>query len=195
MEVLKSGDSPALVSNLEVMQLLKERIDARQPQSNNATKDNAKDNNKIKGPFQNRDWIEQTVLTHLQSSPVGGSNVKVEDMPKLVERLRRCNNSKTSDNNSSQKDNVEKDYDDGVKRQLLSGYGLTDAETLQVLNHLPTSLVEVHLLIEDVEKREHLDSEEKQMEFLRTISHFSGRPIEDGEADEEGEDGDETMEN
>lgn len=179
MEVLKSGDSPALVSNLEVMSLLKERIDARQPQSNNTTNDHAKDNSKIKGPFQNRDWIEQTVLTHLQSSPVGGSNVKVEDIPKLVERLRRRNNnSKSSDNNSSQKDN-DKD-EDGVKQQLQSGYGLTDAETLQVLNHLPTSLVEVHLLIEDIEKREHLDSEEKQMEFLRTISHFSGRPIEDG---------------
>ena len=144
MEVLKSGESPSLISNLEVMQLLQERKDARsQSETNN-----------INTKFQNRDWVEKSVLDYVKTSPVGGSDVK-EDMSKLVEILR-------------------------------TGYDLTNAETLQILNHLPTSLVEVHLLLEDIEKREQLDTEEKQLDFLRTIAEFSGRTVEEG-GDEDAE--------
>ena len=143
MEVLKSGESPSLISNLEVMQLLQERKDARsQSETNN-----------INTKFQNRDWVEKSVLDYVKTSPVGGSDVK-EDMSKLVERLRTIS--------------------------------LTNAETLQILNHLPTSLVEVHLLLEDIEKREQLDTEEKQLDFLRTIAEFSGRTVEEG-GDEDAE--------
>ena len=46
MEVLKSGDAPALVSNLELMQLLRDRAAARRP-------DTAANNT-----FEHRDWIE-----------------------------------------------------------------------------------------------------------------------------------------
>ena len=144
MEVLKSGESPSLISNLEVMQLPQERKDARsQSETNN-----------INTKFQNRDWVEKSVLDYVKTSPVGGSDVK-EDMSKLVEILR-------------------------------TGYDLTNAETLQILNHLPTSLVEVHLLLEDIEKREQLDTEEKQLDFLRTIAEFSGRTVEEG-GDEDAE--------
>ena len=60
------------------------------------------------------------------------------------------------------------------------------AESLQILNHLPTSLVELHLLIEDLEKR--IPEEEKQMEFLRMLSQYSGREVEAAdEGDEEEE--------
>jgi len=147
MEVLKSGESPSLISNLEVMQLLQERKDARSQGETNSN------NTKT---FQNRDWIEKSVLEYVKTSPVGGSDVKAKDISKLVERLR-------------------------------TEYGLTNAETLQILNHLPTSLVEVHLLIEDIEKREQLDTEEKQLEFLRTIAEFSGRTVEEGGAEDDAE--------
>ena len=158
MEVLKTEGPPALVSNLEVMQLLQERVDARQSQDGSSKGKNQGGEDKTgrkKGPFQNRDWIEQTVLNHLQSSPVGGADVKSEDMPKLVERLRR-------------------------------DYGLTNAEVLKTLNHLPTTLVEVHLLIEDIDKREELNDEEKQSDFLRLVAKFSGRQVDEGGG--EGED-------
>lgn len=190
MEVLKSGDAPALVSNMEVMQLLRERMAAREEQEqaniSSSTAANGEDSTAAaavigsvrKGPFQNRDWMEQTVLAHLQSSPAGGADVKVDEMPELVARLRRAPAHGTAAST------------DGSGQQSLSGYGLTNAETLQILNHMPTSLVELHLLIEDIEKREALDDEEKQTDFLKLISEFSGRPVETGGDGEEDEDGD-----
>ena len=35
-------------------------------------------------------------------------------------------------------------------------------------------------MIEDLEGRDRLNDEGKQMEFLRMISEFSGKPVEDG---------------
>ncbi|KAL3790439.1 hypothetical protein ACHAWO_007129 [Cyclotella atomus] len=157
MEVLKSGDSPALISNIEVMNLLRERAAKRAPDINDAS-----DKSNIKlGPFQNRDWIETSVLSYLETSSCGGSDVKLDDMPELVERLQREPNSSTA----------------------TDGYGLTNMETLQVLNHLPASPVELHLLIEDLENRPGFvgDSfkrgEEKQTEFLKLISKYSGKEV------------------
>lgn len=178
MEVLKSGDAPSLVSNLEVMQLLQERKAARQSQGAKPGEESSNKSNQ----FQNRDWIEQTVLNHLQSSPVGGSDVKLDEIPKLVERLRRDTGATRLSALSIKEEEVNS-QSDGDEEQPL-GYGMTNAETLQVINHLPTSLVEVHLLIEDIEKREHLDEEEKQMKFLRLVSKFSGRPVEAGGEDD-----------
>ncbi len=177
--MLKSGDAPALVSNMEVLSLLQERMAARQSRDNTDdgksgdTPKTSGDNTR-KGPFRNRDWMEQTVLNHLKSSPVGGDDVKVDDMSKLVQQLRRDPTTTTSQSNGES-----------------AGYGLTNAETLQILNHLPTSLVELHLLVEDIEKRETLDTDEKQLELLRLISRYSGRPVEEAG---DGADADEEME-
>ena len=174
MEVLKSGDAPALVTNLEAMQLLGERMASRRSPHDGdddaydatpaASDDGHGGDARKGGPFQNRDWIERTVFDYLRSSPCGGEGVKQERMPELVEMLRR-------------------DPSEGRPGDDSKGYGLTNAETLQILNHLPTSLVELHLLIEDIEKRHNLEDEENQMEFLKLISGFSGRPVEGGNAD------------
>lgn len=186
MEVLQSGSAPALVTNLEVMQLLKERIAARQEtptpnaiggggggggsdDNNTSINNNSTRNN----PFKNRDWIEQTVLNHLQSSPVGKINEKLlENMPKLVEQLRRDPAMSGEEVNSHHHTEV----GNGQPQEQLAGYGLTKTETLQILNHLPSSLVELHLLINDLERREHLDEDEKQLKLLRLISQFAGEP-------------------
>lgn len=168
MEVLKSGDAPALISNIEVMSLLKERASKRASPAD-ASQSNSENIDAPKhGPFQNRDWIESSVLSYLQSSPCGDSNVKFDDMTKLVERLQREPNSCTSDD----------------------GYGLTNTEILQILNHLPTSPVELHLLIEDLENRPGFNGEEKQVKFLKLISEYSGRQVVgvDGEDDGDGND-------
>src|SRR5210317_2129445 len=83
MEPLKNGDAPALVSNLEVMELLQERMATRQPDKSDGSVKSTK------GPFHQRDWIEQTVLGYLKSSPVGSSDLNMGEMPKLIETLRR----------------------------------------------------------------------------------------------------------
>ena len=177
MEVLQSGNAPALVTNLEVMQLLQERIAARQQQQQSQTPsgggatDESNSTNR-NSAFQNRDWIEQTVLNHLQSSPVGGINVEsLQNIPTLVEQLRRA----PTTSNAASSIGVQVSSPTDEQQEQLSGYGLTNIEILQLLNHLPTSLVELHLLIDDLEKREHLDEEEKQMELLQLISQFAGK--------------------
>ncbi|KAL7435038.1 hypothetical protein ACHAXM_004411 [Skeletonema potamos] len=173
MEALKCGDAPTLVTNLEVMELLQERLTTRQ------TPDMFSSDGKKKGPsFQSRDWIEQTVFEYLKSSPAGSSDVKLDELPKLVETLRR---EAATASPSSDADDAKSDEDDGA----IQGYGLTTAETLQVLNHLPTSLVELHLLIEDLEKR--IPEEEKQMDFLRMLSQYSGKEVVEAAAGDDDE--------
>jgi hypothetical protein len=198
MEILKTGDAPPLlVSNLEAMQLLRERIASRRLSNE---KEGGGNNCAVgedggvgvggggrKNPFQNRDWIECAVLNHLESSPVGGAAVRLDDAPSLVGRLLSSSTSPRMSVTSGGvgigvSDSVFGDDDgrDGGQRSSAGGYGLTKAETLQILNHLPTSLVEVHLMIEDLEGRERLNDEGKQLEFLGMISEFSGKPVEEG---------------
>ena len=158
MENLKNGDAPSLVSNVEVMQLLRDRIGAR-----NAKKDDSTEENR-RGPFQNRDWIEQTVLTHLESSPAGETSF--DEIPKLVSRLRRNPSDKKKESGGTDVTSQE-----NLDRSLES-YGLTKGEALQIINHMPTTLVELHLIIENIEDRPHLDDEETQQALLELIAKF-----------------------
>jgi len=64
----------------------------------------------------------------------------------------------------------------------LNGFALTKAEKLQIINLLPRSLVELHLILEECEER---FSEEDMVAILKVVK--ACRPvIDDGDAEEEG---------
>lgn len=64
--------------------------------------------------------------------------------------------------------------DDTFKDLLikLKAFNLTKSEKLDIVNHLPTSLVELQLMIEDSEER---FSEETMQDILETTSSFTGQ--------------------
>mmetsp|Transcript_15165 Transcript_15165/g.34981 ORF Transcript_15165/g.34981 Transcript_15165/m.34981 type:complete len:199 (-) Transcript_15165:30-626(-) len=134
METLSTakGDTPDLVANLELMQILRERTEERR-----------KENRKKPHPkLRHRDWIEDQVLQYLVETSSHGQSWDTERLPEMVATLRK---------------------------ETAPGFGLTDAEVLQVLNFMPREAVEIHLMLEDLSSRM---SEDRQAELLAYIESF-----------------------
>lgn len=55
-------------------------------------------------------------------------------------------------------------------KSKVKGYGVTEAESIQILNLMPTEPVEIHLMVEDLHSRM---SETKQEEFLTMIQSYN----------------------
>lgn len=169
MEVLKSGDVPALVTNIEVLNLLSKRIQRRQQTDDEKKKDHPK--------LRHRNFIEEKVFEYLQTTPC--ANVDIDQMPSLITALiggeKNSSDSKShSDEEKAQVENVDR---------AEKGYNLIDAEILQVLNLMPTEKVEAHLMIEQLENR--MD-DDRQDQMLQLISEYSGKndSIIEGEEEE-----------
>lgn len=124
MEVLSTGETPKLVTNLEVMQLLL---------SSSGTSCTKKRKNNM---LRHCDWIHDKVYEYLKKSPC--ANVQSENMSTLVTELKEK-------------------------------YGLTAAESLQILNFMPRESVEIHLIIESLPSRL---TEERQVELLSLIGSY-----------------------
>ena len=129
METLNTDKPPDLVTNIEVMQILEEKIAARKE---------AKKTAKGGTTLRQRDWIEEKVLEYLKSTPC--VQAVPDKMPQFVKRLR------------------------GRPKE---GFGLTNAEALQVLNFMPRESVEIHLMIEDLQTRM---PEERHEELLTLVA-------------------------
>jgi hypothetical protein len=132
METLNTDNPPELVANIEVMQILEERVSAREAAEEESNKQRNKRNkwqNNKNNKLKQRDWVEEKVLEYLKSTPCGQADI--DKLPKLVKRLR--GNNKTPAN--------------------AAGFGLTDAESLQVLNFMPRESVEIHLMIGELQNR------------------------------------------
>jgi hypothetical protein len=71
----------------------------------------------------------------------------------------------------------------GSDETLASGFGLTQAEALQILNFMPTEAVELHLLIEDLDSRL---TQKQQDGLLETISIYTREPPTDSLASHSG---------
>lgn len=103
--------------------------------------------------FQHRDWIQSKVVAYLQSTPCKKlDDTRHQELQKTLQSQKRMR----AENGSSK----------------LSGFGLTEAEAVQVLNLAPTEPVEIHLVVEELQNR--LD-EEQQNHLLQLVrSHLRG---------------------
>ena len=147
-ETLKSGHVPELVTNIEVLYMLKEKIESRKASIAGDPDHEIHKRSTAAKQLLHRDWIEERVYGYLKSSPCG--NLELHKMPQLVSRLKRTK--------KKEHDNTER------------GFGLTDGETLQILNSMPAVHAELYLIIEDVDSRL---SEEDQTRLLELIDMHS----------------------
>ena len=129
MEVLSTGQTPRLVTNLEVMQLLS---------SSRTSCTKKRKHNKLR----HSDWIHEKVYEYLKKMPC--ANVRTESMSTLVKELQET-------------------------------FGLTAAESLQILNFMPRESVEIHLIIESLPLRL---TEERQAELLSLIGSYIKTDVE-----------------
>uniref|UniRef100_A0A7S0Y7Q5 DNA-directed RNA polymerase III subunit RPC9 n=1 Tax=Pseudo-nitzschia delicatissima TaxID=44447 RepID=A0A7S0Y7Q5_9STRA len=174
MEVLTDSKSstPVLLPNAELMTLLakdvkanKKRMDYEINKQKKKDRKNGSDR-KVKNRFEHRDWIQEHVLEYLKGTPC----VNIPKS-KLKELKTKCMSKGTSSCASTKKKRRTALSDSSSpQRKQSPGYGLTEAETLQVLNFMPQEPVEIHLMVDDLHDRM---SETKQEEFLGMIRSYN----------------------
>jgi hypothetical protein len=96
---------------------------------------------------RHRDWIEEQVVEYLKSTPC----VRVESSRRRELQSILQSNKRTGT---------------AVKR---AGFALTEAESLQIVNCMPTEPVEIHLIIEELQSRM---TERQQEELLALIRSY-----------------------
>jgi RNA polymerase Rpb4 len=197
MEVLSDMGSanPVLLPNAEVLQLLKHNVKDNkrrfakiQASKNNQNKTNNKKQHTaaitvvaVDNKFQHRDWIQEKVFQYLKQTPC----VYLPTSKKMDELSRKCcgrvlsrgirgNEERRNNANANKISSPGEEKSNNNKSSpssSSSSFGLTEAETLQVLNFMPQEPVEIHLMVEELHARM---SEEGQSEFLDLIrSHRS----------------------
>ena len=184
MEIIKTGDVPALISNVEVMKLIQKNIESHNKQEEQdaemedttigakeeymSAKIWQKQELKQKGrnKLKQKKWMEEQVLEYIEETPC--TNVDFDALPNMVKRLRapkpkKKNIEKDKSSLSSSSADMTKIKDDE------DNFGLTDAETLQILNLMPQELVEYHLIIEDISSRM---SDDRQNELIEIVKQY-----------------------
>jgi hypothetical protein len=127
--VKDDSESPVLVSNLEVLELLQKRSTDRESQHRS---------------MRHRNWIEQEVIEYLQAAPcVRMDSNRLQELQSILQSSKRVAGSTFK----------------------TTGFALTEAESLQIVNSMPTEPVEIHLLVEELQSR----MTEKQQEELLTL--------------------------
>jgi len=175
-DVVAQQQPPILISNAEVLELLQKK------QSNKRSRGSG---------FEHRDWVERRVVEYLQKTPCAklDANRREELKSVLTEgsggkkrRKRQLsvgivivdddggdgdNGNNDAANNNNDNDNRNNNLDGDRRKRI--GFGLTEAESLQVLNFMPTELVELHLVVDQLDARM---SEREQEELLETIGSY-----------------------
>lgn len=180
MEVLTDfkSSTPVLLLNAELIELLEKDVKETQKrlakarnQKKRGRKDGIDKDRKIKNKFEHRDWIQDHVLEYLKGTPC------VNIPPSKLHELKSKCTSKSSSSTLATKEKRRPLRDATVSSRPKSsskssfpGYGLTEAEAVQVLNFMPEEPVEIHLMIDDLHDRM---SEKKQEEFLCMIRSYN----------------------
>ena len=171
-------EQPILISNAEVIELLQKRISLRN-ESRAASSKREQDATGVSAPvsqskkrepksgvatsqMSHRDWIEAKVLEYLQSTPC----TKLKDPSRRSELKSRLMSKKRK-----KKDILGDDESQpGRLSSVPTGFDLTEAESLQLINFMPTEMVELHLMVEELHARM---TEKEQDALLELISYYS----------------------
>ena len=132
MEILSTGETAELMTNLEVMQVL------------SSLSPHSSQRRKKRKHARHCDWIQDKVYAYLEKTPCAQVQ-SASQMPTLVSELK-------------------------------TKFGLTNAETLQIINFMPQESVEIHLIIQDLPSRL---TEERQEELLTLIASYRKQPNND----------------
>lgn len=188
MEVVTDSEvsTPVLLPNAILMEVLEKDVkDSKEhlakykrKQKQRGRNNNRNNDDNIKSKYEHRDWIQEHVLEYLKSTPC--VNIPTS---KLIELKSKCMSTKKT---SPKKKLLRKQPQDiqsapiddatatksatELSTSVSLGYGLTEAEAVQILNFMPEQPVEIHLMIEDLHARM---SETKQEEFLDMIRSYN----------------------
>jgi hypothetical protein len=177
MEVLAktTSEAPVLISNVEVMEFLQKRMSARGKEGKPKLK---RRHNK----FEHRDWIEEHVHSYLKTTPC--VRLPVENVMELKGKLVA----------SAQKKQVtEGENGESAVVSKPSGFGLTEAESVQILNFMPREPVEIHLMIEELHGRMSEKRQEDLLHLIETCSKDGGNGTEAMSAEAEGDEQEEEV--
>lgn len=158
MEILKDGDSATpttLISNIEVLQMLDKHLAQTKKQERRNRK-----HNRTKPPTES-EWIQDKVHEYLQSTPCH-LQLDATRMTELKAKLQGTKRPKriaaAAGGNAATSSN-----------DKASGFGLTEAESIQILNLMPQQAVEIHLMVEELHSRL---SDARQQELLDLIASY-----------------------
>jgi hypothetical protein len=179
MEVLAktNSEAPLLISNVEVMEFLQKRMSAR------SEKEGKPNFRRRHNKFEHRDWIEEHVHSYLQTTPC--VDLPIENVPELKGKLIA----------SAQKKHVTEGKD-GASAVVSkpAGFGLTEAESVQILNFMPREPVEIHLMIEELHGRMSEKRQEDLLHLIGSCSKDGGNGTKAVSAEAEGDEQEEVIE-
>jgi RNA polymerase Rpb4 len=166
------AESPTLISNVEVMELLRKNLETR-AQTAKKTKKTNKRNNK---QFRHRDWVEEEVHRYLRSTPcVNLDPRRRQEFHAILKSHKKvCQAAAIAISGDHDESAVKLEDEEMQRRQSVpTGFGLTEAETLQIMNMMPTKPVEIHLMVDELQSRM---TETRQEEFLAFIASYCKQP-------------------
>jgi hypothetical protein len=179
---------PHLISNYQVLKLLqsKDEVVSSSPSSKSKKRQKMM---KKRCHFHHRDWIQQQVYQYLQSTPCtrlldsdNDGHHRHDEMQTILCR------SPTSYHHHHHHHHRHRHRVPVVQSSVVSsheivptedgtdhsGYDLTPAEAIQIMNFMPAELVEIHLVIDELHTRmEQLSEQEQFLHFIQSYSKQS----------------------